>query len=142
MTAKPAKSPPVENTSNINPNILAAVTHSEKKPLVEPEPEKPVEKPIEKPKIETKVSPKDLLIEKLKAQKIDEAEKCELVPKADIEIESTEIEPVADKPLEADEPIKEKKKKKKQVEPILQEQRFELLKIISKSIFRRLIFFV
>ena len=123
MTAKPAKT--IENTSNINPNILAAVTHSEKKPLVEV-PEQPVPKPVEK--LEPKVSPKELLIEKLKAQKvekIDELEKFEPKP----EIESTEIEPVADNPIEVDEPIKEKKKKKKQVEPILQEQRFSKLKL-------------
>ena len=35
MTVKTKPLQPKSTTSNINPNVLAAVTHSERKPLVE-----------------------------------------------------------------------------------------------------------
>jgi len=140
VKAKPRQKVDNRNTSNINPNILAAVTHTDKKPLVQPA--KDEDKPtglIDEPKIITQVNPRDALIEKLKNKKTDPVIVNDIIVPVNEAIGSTtrivvtaettdeQLKPsvVVDDPIKGDEPIKEKKPKKKKLESIPQETELE-----------------
>merc|ERR1711892_1098779 len=140
VKAKPRQKVDNRNTSNINPNILAAVTHTDKKPLVQPA--KDEDKPtglIDEPKIITQVNPRDALIEKLKNKKTDPVvvndiivpvndatgSTTRIVVTAETTDEQLKPSVVVDDPIKGDEPIKEKKSKKKKLESIPQETELE-----------------